>query len=52
MAVFTIKVKGRENKKLLYYFPFLPAQVLAFAFSAFKCSFCIACTAISADFHV
>jgi len=37
---------------LLYYFSFLPAQVLTFAFSAFNRGFSVSCTAVSADFHV
>jgi hypothetical protein len=48
-------VIGRDNKrkvKLLYYFTFLPAQVLAFAFAAFQSSRSIARTAVSANFHV
>jgi hypothetical protein len=37
---------------LLYDFSFLPAQVLALAFSAFQRGFSVTCTAVSADFHV
>jgi len=37
---------------LLYDFSFLPTQVFALAFSAFECSFRVAGTAVSTDFHV
>jgi hypothetical protein len=46
-------LKAKQRKaNLLYYFSLLPAQVFAFAFSAFHGGFSIACTAVSADFHV
>jgi hypothetical protein len=37
LLIFTILTKRKENF-LLYYFTFLPAQVLALALPAFQCS--------------
>jgi len=43
---------NKKATRLLYYFSFLPAQVLTFAFPAFQRSFSVSRTAVSADFHV
>ena len=37
---------------LLYDFSFLPAEILALAFSAFQGGRSVACATVSADFHI
>ena len=46
------KPTKKKDKRLLYYFSFLPAEIFAFAFSAFQRGSSVSCAAVSADFHV